>query len=345
MKQENFTGAIHMLEDALLQFKTLKDDTGICICLLKIAEAENYLGYRLKAYQYAKQALEIARRIENPTLIVDAYENLASILASENRYEEAYKYKILQNHLQDSLDKANKEKIIREMEMKFRTARKDDEIKILKSRNEIQKKNLWLLSVSVAALVAIIVLILYLFRLKSVGLKQQRQLLDHEKTIHLQQSELKEKEQQLLKEQLESKNRELASKALEMLRINETISDIIAKLELYNSANHNDDGTSEKIQGIITGLEAHLRDNSWQEFEKIFKNIHSVFFEKLLEICPDLTPSEIKVAAFLRLNLSSKEIAAVTFKSEAGIKSTRYRLRKKLGLKSDDNLIPYLMKL
>jgi DNA-binding CsgD family transcriptional regulator len=64
-----------------------------------------------------------------------------------------------------------------------------------------------------------------------------------------------------------------------------------------------------------------------------------------LERCPDLSPTEIKTAALLKLNLTTKEIAAITFKSEGGIKTTRYRLRKKLELSSDDKLIPFLMQI
>lgn len=161
----------------------------------------------------------------------------------------------------------------------------------------------------------------------------------------MQESELKDKEQQILKEQLEAKNRELASKALEMLRINETIESIIGQLDKHSRCNHDNEQLTQYIRGIISGLESQLKNNSWNEFEKIFKNIHSAFFAKLLEICPDLTPTEIKIAALLKLNLNSKEIAALTYKSEAGVKSTRYRLRKKLQLTSDDSLIPFLMQL
>ncbi len=345
IENERYREATGLLQGALQRFDELKDDTGICICLMRLAEANKMMGnYRL-ARENANQALGIARSIENPVLVVKACDRLASIMSANKRYEDAFGYLILRNHLQDSLDEANKVRIIKEMDVKFRTVSMKDEISLLKSRNEIQKKNLLLLSVSVAALLAILILILYLFKLKSDGLKQQKQLFEHEKTINEQRSELSMKEEQLLREQLESKNRDLASRALEMLRINETISDIIERLENYNSVENGDERTYEKIRGIITGLEAQLRDNSWNEFEKIFRNIHSAFFQKLLDICPELSPSEIKVAAFLKLNLSTKEIAAITYKSEAGIKSTRYRLRKKLGLQSDDNLVPFLMKL
>lgn len=345
IKVGKYENAIKFAENAQKLFKDLKDETGICICLISKARAQNHLNQFDLAEQSAIDAMDIAIQIKNPKLISRTYGAMASIYASSGQYKEAYQFTLLKNHLNDSLQNANKEQIIREMDVKFQTARKDDEIKLLKSENEIQHKNLLLLTVSVFALIAIIVLILYLFRLKSAGFKKQNQLLEQKQTIHLQQAELKSKEQLLLQEQLEAKNRELASKALEMLRMNETICDIIEKLESFNAGSNGDSPAQNSISNIIIGLESQLRDNSWNEFEKIFKNIHSAFFQQLLEICPELTPSEIKVAAFLKLNLSTKEIAAVTYKSEAGIKSTRYRLRKKLNLQSEDTLVPYLMKL
>jgi len=51
------------------------------------------------------------------------------------------------------------------------------------------------------------------------------------------------------------------------------------------------------------------------------------------------------VAALLKLNLNTKEIGAITYKSEAGIKSARYRLRQKLGLAKDENLVPFLIQI
>ena len=231
------------------------------------------------------------------------------------------------------------------MEMKFQSVQKDDKIQLLKSQNEIQYRNILLLTVSIVALVIIIVMILILFRLKSAGMARQRKLMEQENVIMKQENELKLKEQELMREQLEAGNRALASKALEMLRMNETIENIIEKLDSCNQDNHGNERLSAHLRGIISGLEAQLKNNSWIEFESIFKNIHSDFFQKLVSMCPDLTPAEIKMAALLKLNLNTKEISAIAFKSEAGIKSTRYRLRKKLGLASDDNLIAFLMQL
>ncbi|MCF6170737.1 MAG: hypothetical protein L3J66_07170 [Bacteroidales bacterium] len=191
----------------------------------------------------------------------------------------------------------------------------------------------------------VIFLLIVMFRYKSTAFMRQKRLLEQEKIIHAQENQINEKENQLLQEQLESKNRELGSKALEMLRYNETISSIIAKLDSLNNSLDNHPDAENSIKDIIRDLENHTKQNIWNEFEKIFKNIHSDFYNKLLEICPGLTASEIKTAALLKLNLTTKEIAAIAFKSEGGIKTTRYRLRKKLGLTNDDKLVPFLMQI
>jgi tetratricopeptide (TPR) repeat protein len=337
--------AIELLDSSRQRFVGLDDNTGICSTTRKMAEAYDQEGDRQNAIAEAEKALEIAREINNPSLASEAYGTLAKIMASNGFYNSAYQYQIKQNGLRDSLTVVNNERIMREMEVKFQTARKDDEIKLLKSTNEIKSKNNLLLTLSIVALSLILTLALILFHFKSVGMARHRKLFEKEKVINEQTAEIREKEQLLMKEQLESKNRELAAKALEMLRLNETISNIIEKLEEHNERSNSDGKTSENLNAIISGLETQLKDNTWVEFEKIFKNIHSEFFHKLFAICANLTPAEIKVAAFLRLNLNTKEIAAVTYKSEAGVKSARYRLRQKLGLQSDDNLVPFLMQL
>ncbi|MBC8488171.1 MAG: hypothetical protein H8D45_19240, partial [Bacteroidetes bacterium] len=207
------------------------------------------------------------------------------------------------------------------------------------------RENNILLTIMIAALVGAIVLLIFLFRLKSTAFSRQQKLMEQENIIHAQESEIIEKKNLILQEQLESKNRELASKALEMLRYNDTISIVIEKLEGFESTVNKNPEESKHIKNIIYELENQSKQNIWNEFDKIFKNIHSGFYNKILEICPDLTATEIKTAALLKLNLTTKEIAAITFKSEGGIKTTRYRLRKKLNLSSDESLVPFLMKI
>jgi DNA-binding CsgD family transcriptional regulator len=130
-----------------------------------------------------------------------------------------------------------------------------------------------------------------------------------------------------------------------MVRFNDTISSVIRRLEEMELADGNNIKSKDSIKRIIFELDNHAKNDLWAEFDEIFKNIHSSFYDSLLEICNDLSSTEIKTASLLRLNLTTKEIAAITFKSESSIKTARYRLRKKLGLASDDKLVPFLLKI
>ncbi len=345
IKMNRYNEALEMLSVSKQKYAQIKDETGICINKAEMAKALYRLGRENEAEDMMAEVFNLAKKLENPNLLSYAYLSFAPVLASAGKYDSAYNYLFINKQIQDSLAEINKEKIIRELEIQFQTQRREDEIKLLKSLNRAQSRNIILLYLSVSALVLVAASLFLLFRMKSAGLKRQRQLYEREKTIRTQESQLREKEQLLMKEQLEAKNRELASKALEMLRVNETLGDVIEKMGDLRANLTGNEQASKNINSIVCGLEAQLKNNSWNEFEKIFTNIHSDFFNKLLSLCPDLTSTEIKIAALLKLNLNTKEIAAITFKSEAGIKSTRYRLRKKLELDNDESLIPFLMKL
>jgi len=345
IKLGKYAEAEKLLLSSLNKFRNLKDPTGICVTSTELAKAYHYLGNQQKAKDYEQKAINEAELSNNPSLLNFTFSNLAPIKALAGNYQKAYEYLAIHDRLKDSLDRVNKERVLKEMEVAFQTAKKDSEIALLKSKDDIQRKNIAILIVSTGALLVSLILLFVLLRFKSYRMNRKYLLMEKEKTISEQQTKIAKNEQLLLKEHLEAKNRELGSKALEMLRINETLKEIIEKLEKFENESPTDGRTGSQLREISSGLEMQLRDNSWNEFEKIFNNIHSAFFKKLLETCPDLSPTEIKIAALLKLNLSTKEIAAIAFKSEAGIKSARFRLRQKLGINKDETLVPFLMQL
>lgn len=342
---KDYPGAIKSLQHALEIYIDLDEQTGQCIANTLLALAYNYSGEKEKAWVLVHQSLEDARRFENPSLEMDCYETLAKMEAFNGNYAGAYHYANLLKSFSDSMAMINREEIIQELEARFQLQSKNNQIELLESETSGQRKNIIILSISIAALFSILMLLIFLLRLKAKSHQKQRKIFDQEKTISRQQEKISEKEMLLLQKSVESKNRELATKAIEMLRVNETIGEVISSLESLNPSHNPDPKISVRIKEIVRNLENQTNTNTWKEFDKIFKNIHTGFYDHLLEICPQLTASEIKIAALLKLNLSTKEIAAITYKTEDGIKSTRYRLRKKLNLSGDENLIPFLMKL
>jgi ligand-binding sensor domain-containing protein len=86
-------------------------------------------------------------------------------------------------------------------------------------------------------------------------------------------------------------------------------------------------------------------DKDWQVFESLFDQAHENFFKRLKQTYPDLTQSDLKLCAYLKLNLSSKEIAPLLNISLRGVEIRRYRLRKRLSLSTDLNLVDFIMQL
>jgi DNA-binding CsgD family transcriptional regulator len=85
--------------------------------------------------------------------------------------------------------------------------------------------------------------------------------------------------------------------------------------------------------------------DEWKVFEANFERAHEQFMKTLNDRFKDLTPSDLRLCAFLRMNLASKEIAPLLGISVRGVENHRYRLRKKLNLDGDDNLTDYIIRL
>ncbi len=144
----------------------------------------------------------------------------------------------------------------------------------------------------------------------------------------------KEKEAIKLRGEIELKNRELASKMFIISEKEELFKDIIAQLKKVSGV----DGQADGLRAIISNMKASQYRSNWQEFEVYFSNVHPRFYEELAKKYPDLSKNERRLCAFLKLNLSTKEISVVTGKSQNSIDVARSRMRRKMGLKQGENL-------
>jgi len=173
--------------------------------------------------------------------------------------------------------------------------------------------------------------------------KQQQELLK---------KEAEENEQRLIKlknEQLEqelaSKSRELANSAMSIVYKNELLNNVHDELlQLRDSEGRKlSNEQLRKINKIIEDARSDERD--WNIFEESFNEAHENFFKKLKADYPDLVPNDLKLCAYLRMNMSSKEIASLLNITTRGVEIRRYRLRKKLNLPHHKNLTEFLLEL
>ena len=140
---------------------------------------------------------------------------------------------------------------------------------------------------------------------------------------------------------MESKKRELTSSALRLIHLSEMNNNLISDLEKITE--YTTKKGSELIRNTISKFNNNATGSVWKEFETRFENVYESFYERLNQLFPDLTPGEKKLCALLRLNLTSKDIAALTFQNPQSVDMARYRLRKKFNLEKDENLVDFLM--
>lgn len=194
----------------------------------------------------------------------------------------------------------------------------------------------------------------YLKREKARLAEQKRKYAEEQKEMEmLHDLEIEKNEKQIvelknekLQAEITHKNSELASSAMNLLRKKEILSTLKDDLHELKTNNTIQKGTKE-FQKILKVIDSELENtHEWEMFANHFDSVHTNYLKKLKEACPDITQAELKLAAYLRLNLSSKEIAQLMNISIRGVETCRYRLRKKLGLISNEASLPdYLIKL
>ncbi len=148
-----------------------------------------------------------------------------------------------------------------------------------------------------------------------------------------------------LQADLASKSRELANSAMNIVYKNELLQKISDEIDRFkdSSGKKLSDDQLKKIHKVIE--EGMSDDRDWNVFENSFNEAHENFFKKLKQGHPDLVPNDLKLCAYLRMNMNSKEMASLLNISLRGVEIRRYRLRKKLNLEHDKNLVEFLIEL
>ena len=140
-----------------------------------------------------------------------------------------------------------------------------------------------------------------------------------------------------LRNDIEGKNRELATSTMSIIKKNEFLNEI--KKELSK-------GGEKSISKVIRIIDKDLNNtDDWKMFQEAFNNADKKFLRKIKTKHPGLTPNDLRLCAYLRLNLSSKEIAPLLNISPRSVEVKRYRLRKKMNLDHDINLTNYIIEL
>jgi tetratricopeptide (TPR) repeat protein len=331
MKMGEFDEAYKNMDAALLIRKELNDKSG---------EASSYrmLGILYKSQHNFNKAIynfyngyNLATSVGSTSILSSISEQLFEVFNSLNQSDSSLKYHIL---LKQYSDKLKGEETLQEFTRMEITSQFQEKEKIRLIEQRKQK----LRYLFIAILMLLIVVILGLLYVLSQSRLRRLSLLNNNIQLASEKGAL---EKESLSKELEIKNKELTTNVICQIRKNELINNIADKLM---SNRHNFKKENQNlIKVIIKELENSKEDSIWIEFETRFHQVHNEFYEKLNEINPDLSPNDRRLCAFLRLNMTTKEISSITGQSLRSIDVARTRLRQKLNLTNAEvGLIEYL---
>ena len=202
------------------------------------------------------------------------------------------------------------------------------------SRFEFKIARPWYLS-NMALVIYLLLFLLIIFITHKAYNRYYKKQLEHEQLEN--QQLIMEINNDKLNQEIENKNRELAISTMSIIKKNEVLNKI--KKEL-NSAQKKAD--NKKAIELIDSSLNNTKD--WKFFKQAFNNADKDFLDKIKAAHPDLTPNDLRFCAYLRLNLSSKEIAPLLNISTKSVETKRYRLRKRLKLEHNQSLVNYILK-
>lgn len=297
--------------------ESLKSQTGITYSNYSLAKLYFQDGDLKKATVFLEKAQQLALEVNSKHILRYIYDLFVNIYEADHDYKTAISYLKKLNDVKNGMLNDTISSKITSLKLEY-----DFDKKVALKELEIQKsKQIHRLTMGLVLLLLGLISVLYLL------------VRNRNKRIHL--------EKVSLEKDLESRNKELTTNAMFLVRNTDLVRKVTCRL-IDMKANLKPENTPI-IKDIISDLQSLEKDDLWNEFEVHFNRVHLDFYKKLKEYSNDLTPNELKFCAFLRINMSSKEISSMSGITVKSVEVMRSRIRKKLKItNTDTNLIDFL---
>jgi tetratricopeptide (TPR) repeat protein len=302
--------------------------------------------YELKHFEEAQsilqQGLNMAIDIKDPSLINEINERLTNMYASMGDFQSALVYQNRWATIKDSIFQDKSAEYIALFEVIYQTEAKEKRIELLEEVNK-RRALLFRFSIFLAVLLLVVIaLVVSRYRIKVKYLEQEQEL--REKTLKQKELEiaLEKTKNEQLQNDIQHRHSELSSATLHLYQKNESLSQLLEEVENVEKRAESD--TRQRIRMLKNIIKSNLNlDDDWNNFKMYFNQVHHGFIERLNQNFPSLTNHDLRHCSYIRMNLSTKEIAPLTNISVRGLEISRYRLRKKLNLGRDVNLTEYIL--
>lgn len=334
-QEESYQKALEFYARSLvIDRKLQKDLGGMSITLRSIGSVNIKLKNYKEAEKALEEALQLTQKVGAKGEEKDTYSVYAQLYEATGEASKALKYYKRHDALKDSLFNIRKSKQIAEMETKYQTEKKEKEL-ALQAKSLVQKDK------EIIGQRNILIVMLLLITVAFFIVSRQRLRNRKNKEIFKTQEELIQAELKNAEQDLKFKNKELTTYALHIIQKNNILTELKDSIE--EAVDDMSDQESKRLTKLIHLINYSFNlDRDWKDFKMAFEQVHEGFFEKLQQRYPNISPSEIRLCALLRLNFASKEIAAIMGISPDSVKVARYRLRKKLELSRNDSLVDFI---
>ncbi len=291
-------------------------------------------------------ALDLSRKLNQPYEESSALRDIAKSYFDLKEFQMAYQYLDSSRTVHQEMFSKETATQLALMDELFQMKLKDRKIFELQQKKKFDEKIQLLFIVLILLLIGFSWLII---NKKNIQSKVRLQLMEREKEIMLTQQKLIETEllhiqlkDETLRNELELNTKSLTAQTLHVIDKNKMLEGI--KQKLQDSLDKDAREQKKNIRNLIKLIEFNfVQDTDWDDFKKNFEKVHEGFFQKLNNKSKDLTPSELRLASLMRMNLSSKDIASTLNISQDSLRISRYRLRKKLALEKGESLQQFIL--
>jgi tetratricopeptide (TPR) repeat protein len=311
--RKDYTNAFALRQQAFVMAEAAHNDEIIAEIYGSMSELYVIKKDVKQALELARKGLELSQRTQSTIYTMNNYNRLSQALYLARDYRNAFYYQSLYNTMRDSLSHAEGGQKLMKLEAAYQLEKKQTRLTAATQQYEYQR---FRRNIVVIAIVCILVigLLLYSQRLASVS----RQLEFNTQQLNLQVQNLKAKSELLEK-------------------ITQDAEELKKALPLQNEAKLNE------VHTILLG--SIITEDHWDRFKKSFEEVYPGFFGRIRYYYPDITASELRLAAFIRLGISLQEAATVLGISVDSLKKSRYRLKKKLSIPEGVGLDEFILRL
>lgn len=346
--QSDFLEARSYFQQALSSNRLVENHYQVISNLNNIGDTYRKTGDYPSALKNYQESLDLARQLGDKNQMGSALRDMAKTMHTMGRVEEAYRYLLEGKEIIEEIYASESARQTAIMQTLYELEQKDAAIAILEQEKRISGI---IKFSSIAFIVLLVLLASLIISRQRLKLGANRKLLSEREKVLKAENELikadlanKELSEQQFQLELESRSKELTAHTLHNIQKNKILEELKEKLsELIDQEGK---VTKHQLKKVTKTIEMSFReDKNWDDFHKVFEQVHQTFFDSLNKQHSGLTSSDLRLAAMIKLNMSSKDIATFMGISPDSLRISRYRLRKKLEIKKGENLSNYIQNL